>query len=72
MIKQKYLGAVTSKDELIGNVASGGFSSNFTFLQHLTEETKIRIHNKQNIIFVFIIFFNAILKKIFKNFFKFI
>ena len=56
MIKQKYLGAVTSKGELIGNVASGGFSSKFTFFQHLLEETKIRIHNKQNIILVSIIF----------------
>ena len=72
MIKKGYQGTVNKKKDLIGNVASGGFSSNFTFLQHLTEETKIRIHNKQNIIFVSIIFFNAIVKKIFKNFFRFI
>ena len=37
------------------------------FFDHLLEETKIRIANNQNYLFVIIIFFNAIIKKIFKN-----
>lgn len=69
MIKKGYQGTVTKKKDLIGNVASGGFSSKLSFFEHLCEETKIRIHNKQNILIIMIIFFNSILKKIFKNIF---
>ena len=46
----------------VGNVASGGFSSKKTFYEHLIEEAKIRLHNKQNLIIIIIIFLNSILK----------
>tara|TARA_Y100000992_G_scaffold286947_1_gene239298 strand:- start:45 stop:803 length:759 start_codon:yes stop_codon:yes gene_type:complete len=59
-------GGFTKKNQKIGNMKSGGFSSKISFFQHLIEETKIRIHNSQNIFFVFLIFMNAI----FKNFNK--
>ena len=71
LIKSGFSGSVTKKKDLIGNVASGGFSSKISFFDHLMEETNIRLHNKQNIFIVFLIFINAIVKKTVKNFFKF-
>jgi len=55
-------GGSTNKKNIIGEVTKGGFSSKLSFLGHLIEETKIRIHNKQNIIIVVLIFINAIIK----------
>ena len=69
MIKKGYIGSVTKKKDLIGNVASGGFSSKISFFEHLIEETKIRLKNKQNLLFIIIIFMNAIFKKLLKNLF---
>ena len=57
------------KNELIGIVKSGGFSSQYSFMKHLIEEAKIRVNNNQNIFFVSLIFFNALIKKIVKEFF---
>ena len=62
-------GIVTKKNEIIGVVQSGGFSSRYTFMEHLIEETKIRLHNRQNIIIVILVFavhFIKNLKKIIK------
>ena len=69
LIKGGYKGAVTNKKNLIGNVASGGFSSKISFLDHLIEESKIRVKNKQNLLLILIIFINSYLKNIFKNLF---
>ena len=57
---------IQKKNELIGTVSSGGFSSKVSFFGHLIEETKIRIDNHQNIILVALIFINALIKRIFK------
>ena len=44
---------MSKKNDLIGNIyVFGGFSSKIGFFEHLFEETKIRIHNRQNLIFV--------------------
>ena len=41
-------GMATKKDELIGLFKSGSsYSSKFDFLEHLYEETQIRIDNNQ-------------------------
>ena len=56
MVKKGYKGLVTNKKDLIGNVASGGFSSKISFFDHLLEETKIRFKNNQNISIILIIF----------------
>jgi len=61
-------GLFTNKREIIGEVASGGHSSKLSFFEHLIEETKIRIKNRQNLILIIIIFLNAILKNISKIF----
>ena len=62
LIKNGYKGSVSKKNDLIGNIASGGFSSKIGFFEHLFEETKIRIHNHQNLIFVILIVLNSLLK----------
>ncbi len=66
LLKMKLHGGYTKKNELIGTVSSGGFSSKVSFFDHLLEETKIRIDNHQNIILVTLIFINALIKKVFK------
>ena len=50
------------KNIKIGNVASGGYSSKISFFEHLIEESKIRLHNKQNIYMVLLIFINSLIK----------
>ena len=51
------LGTSTKKEEIIGNFKSGSsYSSKFSFIEHLNEETQIRIDNKQNMIFILIIY----------------
>ena len=52
----------TPKNKIIGEVKSGGFSSTLTPLQHLNEETKIRIKNNQSFIFICIIYLNTLFK----------
>ncbi len=64
--KGNFNGKATRKNEIIGNVASGGYSSKLSFFDHLVEESKIRLKNNQNILFVLIIFINAIIKKFLK------
>ena len=69
MVKKGYVGLVTKKKDLSGNVASGGFSSKISFFEHLIEETKIRLKNKQNLLLIVIIFMNAIFKRMLRNLF---
>ncbi len=67
LYQTKVAGSYTKKNELIGIVKSGGFSSKISFISHLIEETKIRIKNRQNFLFVIIIFINAWIKYLFKK-----
>ena len=69
LYKKNLRGGYTKKNQKIGNMKSGGFSSKISFFQHLIEETKIRIHNSQNILFVILIFMNAVFKNLNKLFF---
>ncbi len=69
LIKHNMKGDYTNKEDLIGVVESGGFSSKLSFFDHLFEETKIRLNNKQNILLVFLIFINAVMKWILKKIF---
>ena len=59
----------TNKNKIIGIVKKGGFSSTFSPMEHLNEETKIRINNKQNILFIFLIYINALIKIFLKRIF---
>lgn len=69
ILKNKLIGSFSKKNQLIGIVKSGGFSSKFNFFQHIIEETRIRLNNDQNFIIVLIIFFNAIFKGFLKKIF---
>ena len=62
LYKRGLNGGFTKKNIKIGNVASGGYSSKISFLEHLIEESKIRLHNKQNIFMVLLIFINSLIK----------
>ena len=55
--KHRYKGISTKKNELISIFESGGYSSKLSFFEHVVEETLIRINNKQNKLFVLLIFF---------------
>ena len=52
----KLKGMATKKEEILGKFRSGGISSRLSYLDYLKENTKIRIDNGQNIIFVYLIF----------------
>ena len=69
IITLKKHGDFTNKNQLIGIVQSGGFSSKLSFMQHLIEEIKIRIDNKQNKFIILIIIFNALIKHLIKKIF---
>ena len=68
ILKFKMKGVATEKDEIFGEFRKGGFSSNFTYLEFLKENTQIRIDNGQNIILVYIIFLIRFIKNIRKVF----
>jgi len=57
----------TSNNKIFGEVKSGGFSSTLSSLEHLNEETKIRLKNKQNILLIAIIYINTFFKNMFKR-----
>ena len=58
LIRQNnFIGGQTSKKDVISSFEKGGFSSKYSFFEHVCEETLIRINNKQNKIFVLFLFF---------------
>lgn len=67
LLKNNFKGGYTKKNDLIGNVAKGGYSSKVSFLNHAIEEFKIRIYNKQGLIYSTIIFLNSIIKNLIKS-----
>ena len=68
IIKNKIYGNSTKKNELIGIMKSGGYSSKISFFEHLKEEMKIRYDNGQNLLLIILIFFNALIKNKIKTF----
>ena len=58
----------TPKNRIIGIVQKGGFSSTLSHLDHLNEEIKIRLKNKQNLILLMLIYINSLIKIFFKKF----
>ncbi len=50
--KHNYKGMSTNINEVISIFKSGGFSSKYSFFEHVMEETKIRYNNGQNKLFV--------------------
>ena len=66
IVKHKFVGIGTKKNEIFGDFRSGGISSNLDFWQHFYEKNQIRIDNNQNKVFLFILIF----VKLFYNFKK--
>lgn len=64
IVKKQMNGMATKKNEIVGFFKSGSYSSTFSYLDHLKEETLIRIDNKQNLFFVFFLFCNHYLKNL--------
>ena len=67
ILKNKIVGTATKKNELIGVVQKGGFSSKIGFLEHLREETAIRFYNGQNFFIILLILTNALIKQLIKS-----
>ncbi len=63
---KRYKGESTPKNIVIGEVARGGFSYKTSFIEHLNEESKIKLKNKQSFCIIVLIYINALIKKIFK------
>ena len=64
----KLKGMATKKEEILGKFRSGGISSRLSYIEYLKENTKIRIDNGQNIIFVYLIFLARFLRNFRKVF----
>jgi cellulose synthase/poly-beta-1,6-N-acetylglucosamine synthase-like glycosyltransferase len=58
----KLKGMATKKEEILGKFRSGGISTRLSYIKYLKENTKIRIDNGQNIIFVYLIFLARFLR----------
>ena len=64
IVKSKMVG-ISTKNELIGIWKTGdSYSSKWKFIEHLQEETLIRMDNNQNIIIIFFIYFIHYFKNI--------
>lgn len=60
--KYKMNGTATKKHEVVGSFQLGGYSQKITMFEHIIEEAKIRIKNKQNIIYVYILSFLRLIR----------
>lgn len=71
IVKFKLIGTCTKKSEILAKFDLDGISSKIGFFKKLLEETRIRLHNKQNFLFVIMLmiaqslnkFLNLIIKK---------
>ena len=68
IVHLKLKGMATKKEEILGKFRSGGISSSLSYLEYLKENTRIRIDNGQNIIFVYLIFLARFLRNFRKVF----
>ena len=68
IVKFKFHGMATRRDEILGKFRTGGLSSKIRYLDFLLENNKIRLNNGQNVILVYLIFILRILRNV-KNFF---
>jgi glycosyltransferase involved in cell wall biosynthesis len=63
IVKKKMKGISTKRNELIGYFRPGGFSDKLKYINYLNENTKIRLHNKQNFFLVMSIHFLRYIKR---------
>ncbi len=70
IVKHKIHGMATKKKELTGVFSMKGISNSTSYLNKLKEEASVRIHNKQSIIYVFILSLLNTLNYIYNKFIK--
>ena len=68
IVNFKLRGISTKKYEILGEFSKGGFSSKINYVHHLRDLNKIRINNKQNKIFVYLLYIFKIIKRPYKFF----
>jgi len=56
-MKKKYIWKVTNKNEVMGKFYRHGMSENSNIFERIFYESKVRLNNRQNIIYVFILAF---------------
>ena len=69
IVKHKFRGMTSNKYQILSKFDLSGISSRVSFLKRLMEETRIRLDNKQNFIFVIFLFIIHTINKIY-NFIK--
>jgi len=73
LIKNKKKYRIFKTNNIFGECQPHNFSKKFSLIDHLTEEMKIRIGNRQNLFFVFGLFFTKLIYSFFyffRNFFS--
>ena len=56
LLRNNYTGYATKKKEILGKFYVGGISGELNILKKLYYESKVRLKNKQNFVFVMILF----------------
>ncbi len=67
IVNHDFQGVCTKPNEVLGSFEPGGFSSKTPFHTQSIEEIKIRLHNKQNFFFVFLIIIKKIIIFLYKK-----
>ena len=67
IVHNKFKGIATKKNEIFGIFRPGGISATLNKEDHFFEKIQIRIDNKQNKYYLFILFFVKILKNLFSD-----
>ena len=70
LIKNGNKGMCTKKNEIFGKFYTGGISSKLSYFRTLKEEFTIRIHNKQNFIFLGFLLILTVTNKIYNKILK--
>jgi len=63
IVKYRFKGMSTKKNEIMGEFESGGYSSKVKYIDHLKDLNNIRLNNKQSKLFVYVLFLIKIIKK---------
>ena len=69
--KKNFVGMNTKKNELIGSFRPGGISESVPYIKKILIELRIRFNNKQNFLYLFILFFAYLANFIRNKFLKY-
>lgn len=71
IVKKKLVGIATKRNEIFGVFRRGGISSKLRYIDFIIENSKIRLNNGQNFLFVYLIFLIRFIKNFKKITFEF-